>query len=259
MESNEKIPLLEIRNLTAGIESIPILRSLSLVIYPGETHVVMGQNASGKSTLSYVLVGKPEYTVMEGQVWFKGKNLLEMSPEARAGEGLFLAFQYPVEIPGLSMSTFLKTAVNEVRAYRGLPPLDARSFLALQKEKLADLGLSADILSRSVNEGFSGGEKKKNEILQMAMLEPDLAILDETDSGLDLDAIKQATSAILRMKNPSRAFLVITHYPQIVEYLQPDKVHIIIDGSIAYSGGIELAAVLEKVGYEYFKLQSQEN
>ncbi|MCX7768990.1 MAG: Fe-S cluster assembly ATPase SufC [Flavobacteriales bacterium] len=251
--------MLEIRNLTAGVESKPILRGLNLTIYAGETHVVMGQNGSGKSTLSYVLAGKPDYVVMEGQIWFKGKNLLEMSPEARAGEGLFLAFQYPIEIPGLSMGTFLKTAVNEVRAYRGLPSLDARTFLALQREKLAELGLSSDIMGRSVNEGFSGGEKKKNEILQMAMLDPDLAILDETDSGLDLDAIKQVTAGILKMKNSQRAFLIITHYPQIVEYLQPDKVHIMINGRIEYSGGIELAALLEKEGYEYFKLQSYQN
>lgn len=246
-------PLLEIRHLRAGTEEKDILRNLSLTVYPGEVHAIMGQNGSGKSTLSYVLAGKPGYVVREGDVLFKGKNLLELEPEERAGEGLFLAFQYPVEIPGLNMSTFLKQAVNEVRAYRGLPELDAKAFLKLQKEKLAEMGLAPDFLKRSVNEGFSGGEKKKNEILQMALLEPSLVILDETDSGLDLDAIRQVTAQIERMKTPDRAFIIITHYPKLLEYLRPDEVHIMNEGTIIGSGGAELIRELEEKGYESLK------
>jgi Fe-S cluster assembly ATP-binding protein len=246
-------PLLEIQNLWAGTEEKEIIRNLSLKIFAGEVHAIMGQNGSGKSTLSYVLAGKPGYVVREGRILFKGKNLLELAPEERAGEGLFLAFQYPVEIPGLNMSTFLKQAVNEVRAYRGLPELDAKAFLKLQKEKLAEMGLSPDFLRRSVNEGFSGGEKKKNEILQMALLEPSLVILDETDSGLDLDAIRQVTAQIERMKTPDRAFIIITHYPKLLDYLKPDVVHIMNEGTIVRSGGSEIIRELEEKGYEMWK------
>lgn len=246
-------PLLEIQNLWAGTEEKEIIRNLSLTVFAGEVHAIMGQNGSGKSTLSNVLAGKPGYVVRQGQIRFKGKNLLELEPEERAGEGLFLAFQYPVEIPGLNMSTFLKQAVNEVRAYRGLPELDAKAFLKLQKEKLAEMGLSPDFLRRSVNEGFSGGEKKKNEILQMALLEPSLVILDETDSGLDLDAIRQVTAQIERMKTPDRAFIIITHYPKLLEYLKPNVVHIMNEGSIVRSGGSELIRELEEKGYEMLK------
>lgn len=247
------VPLLEIRHLTAGTENKDILRNLSLTVYPGEVHAIMGQNGSGKSTLSYVLAGRPGYVVREGTMIFKGKNLAELEPEERAGEGLFLAFQYPVEIPGLNMSNFLRQAVNEVRAYRGLPELDAKSFLGLQKEKLAEMGLAPDFLKRAVNEGFSGGEKKKNEVLQMALLEPSLVIMDETDSGLDLDAIKHLMAQIERMKTPDRAFIIITHYPKLLEYLKPNVVHIMDEGTFIGSGGPEILRDLEEKGYEVLK------
>ncbi|MGC8743604.1 MAG: Fe-S cluster assembly ATPase SufC [Verrucomicrobiia bacterium] len=243
--------MLEIKNLHAGVEGKKILKGLNLVIKPGEVHAIMGPNGSGKSTLSAVLAGKPEYEVYDGEVIYLGKNLLDMAPEDRAKEGIFLAFQYPVEIPGVNSAYFLKSALNEVRKYRGLSELDAIEFLNLIRDKMKLLELPEDFLKRSVNEGFSGGEKKKNEIFQMIVLEPTLAILDETDSGLDIDALRIVADGINRMRSPERAQLVITHYQRLLNYIVPDFVHVLANGQIVKSGGKELALELEERGYDW--------
>ncbi len=245
--------MLKIENLHAGIEEKKILNGISLDIKPGEVHAIMGPNGSGKSTLASVLAGRENYEVLGGSVEFNGKDLLDMSPEERAGEGLFLAFQYPVEIPGLSTTNFIKTAVNEVRKYRGEEPLDAVAFLKLMKEKMALMGIDQSLLSRSLNEGFSGGEKKRNEIFQMAMLQPKLAILDETDSGLDIDAIRIVANGVNKLRNENNAVLVVTHYQRLLNYIVPDFVHILYNGRIVKSGTKELALELEQKGYDFIR------
>lgn len=245
--------MLKIQNLHAGIEGKEILKGINLEIRPGEVHAIMGPNGSGKSTLASVLAGRKEYEVTKGEVEFLGKNLLNLSPEARAGEGLFLAFQYPIEIPGLSTINFIKTAVNEVRKYRGEQTLDAVTFLKLMKEKMALMEMEQSLLSRSLNEGFSGGEKKRNEIFQMAMLQPKLAILDETDSGLDIDAIRIVANGVNKLRNSENAVLVVTHYQRLLDYIVPDFVHVLYNGHIVKSGTKELAFELEKKGYDFIK------
>jgi Fe-S cluster assembly ATP-binding protein len=249
METNMNI--LEIRNLHAGVEGKKILKGVDLTLRAGEVHAIMGPNGSGKSTLSQILAGRDGYEIMEGQVLYLGKDLLEMDPEERAREGVFLAFQYPVEIPGVNTTYFLKAAVNEVRKHAGQPELDAMEFLALVKEKMKILHLPEDFLKRSVNDGFSGGEKKRNEIFQMAVLEPRLAVLDETDSGLDIDALKVVAAGVNKLRRPENAQLVITHYQRLLNYIVPDFVHVLSDGRIARSGGKELALELEARGYEW--------
>jgi Fe-S cluster assembly ATP-binding protein len=243
--------ILEITNLHAGVENKQILKGLSLTIRAGETHAVMGPNGSGKSTLAQILAGREGYEITEGHVLYKGRDLLDMDPEERAREGVFLAFQYPVEIPGVNSAYFLKSALNEVRKARGLSELDAMDFLALAKDKMKMLELREDFLKRSVNEGFSGGEKKRNEIFQMAMLEPQLAVLDETDSGLDIDALKVVAHGVTRLKARDRAQLLITHYQRLLNYIVPDFVHVLVDGRIVRSGGKELALELETRGYDW--------
>jgi len=245
--------MLTIQNLHAGIEEKQILKGINLEIKPGEVHAIMGPNGSGKSTLASVLAGKSSYTVTEGTVEFLGKDLLELSPEKRAGEGLFLGFQYPVEIPGLSTTNFIKTAVNEVRKYRGESPLDAVSFLKLMKEKMALMNIDQSLLSRPLNEGFSGGEKKRNEIFQMAMLQPKLAILDETDSGLDIDAIRVVAAGVNKLRNKDNSVLLVTHYQRLLDYIVPDFVHVLYNGRIVRSGTKELALELEERGYDFIK------
>ncbi len=245
--------MLSIQNLHAGIEGKKILNGLSLDIKPGEVHAIMGPNGSGKSTLASVLAGRSEYEVLDGSVTFNGKDLLDLAPEERAGEGLFLAFQYPIEIPGLSTTNFIKTAVNEVRKYRGLEPLDAVGFLKLMKQKMAMMHIDQSLLSRSLNEGFSGGEKKRNEIFQMTMLEPKLAILDETDSGLDIDAIRVVSEGVNRFRTNDNAVLVVTHYQRLLDYIVPDFVHVLYNGRIVKSGPKELALELEERGYDFIK------
>jgi Fe-S cluster assembly ATP-binding protein len=245
--------MLSIKNLQARIEEKQILKGINLDIKPGEVHAIMGPNGSGKSTLASVLAGRPEYEVTGGSVEFLGKDLLELSPEERAGEGIFLAFQYPVEIPGLTTTNFVKTAVNEVRKYRGQEPYDAVQFLKLMKEKMALMEISQSLLSRSLNEGFSGGEKKRNEIFQMAMLEPKLAILDETDSGLDIDAIRIVSNGVNKLRNKDNAVLVVTHYQRLLDYIVPDFVHVLYNGRIVKSGTKELALELEERGYDFIK------
>src|ERR1700759_4943010 len=240
--------MLTIQNLHAGIEEKKILKGINLNIKAGEVHAIMGPNGSGKSTLASVLAGRDSYTVTEGSVEFLGKDLLELSPEKRAGEGLFLGFQYPVEIPGLSTTNFIKTAVNEVRKYRGESPLDAVSFLKLMKEKMALMNIDQSLLSRPLNEGFSGGEKKRNEIFQMAMLQPRLAILDETDSGLDIDAIRIVANGVNKQRAPDRAIIMITHYQRLLNYVEPDRVHVLQGGRIVQSGDKSLALELERRG-----------
>jgi Fe-S cluster assembly ATP-binding protein len=245
--------MLSIKNLQARIEEKQILKGINLDIKAGEVHAIMGPNGSGKSTLASVLAGRPEYEVTNGSVEFLGRDLLELSPEERAGEGIFLAFQYPVEIPGLTTTNFIKTAVNEVRKYRGLEPYDAVQFLKLMKEKMALMEISQSLLSRSLNEGFSGGEKKRNEIFQMAMLEPKLAILDETDSGLDIDAIRIVANGVNKLRNKDNAVLVVTHYQRLLDYIVPDFVHVLYNGRIVKSGTKELALELEERGYDFIK------
>lgn len=241
--------LLEINNLHAGIDDKPILNGLSLAIQPGEVHAIMGPNGSGKSTLSYVLSGKDGYDVTAGDMMFDGQSLADMEPEARAIAGLFLAFQYPLEIPGVTNMTFLKTALNAIRRGRGDDEMDAASFLRLAREKSRALGMNDDMLKRQLNVGFSGGEKKRNEILQMAMLEPKLAILDETDSGLDIDALKTVADGVNALRAPDRGMLVITHYQRLLDFIKPDFVHVMAAGQIVKSGGPELALALEESGY----------
>jgi Fe-S cluster assembly ATP-binding protein len=245
--------MLSIQNLHAGIEGKEILNGINLDIKPGEVHAIMGPNGSGKSTLANVLAGRADYEVIRGTVEFLGKNLLELSPEKRAGEGLFLAFQYPVEIPGLNTINFIKTAVNEIRKYRGQESLDAVVFLKLMKEKMALMNIEQSLLSRSLNEGFSGGEKKRNEVFQMAMLEPKLAILDETDSGLDIDAIRIVSNGVNKLRTKDNAVLVVTHYQRLLDYIVPDFVHVLYNGRIVKSGTKELALELEERGYDFIK------
>ena len=244
--------MLEIKNLHVTVEDKPILRGIDLTLEPGQVHAIMGPNGSGKSTLSYVLTGRDGYEVTQGQVLFEGRDLLEMEPEERAAAGVFLAFQYPVEIPGVPNTTFLKEAANSLRRTRGEAELDALSFLKLVREKTKALGISDDMLKRAVNAGFSGGEKKRNEVLQMAVLEPKLAILDETDSGLDIDALKTVADGVNALRGPDRSMLVITHYQRLLEYIVPDRVHVLAQGRIAKSGGKELALELEQKGYAEF-------
>ena len=243
--------MLEIRNLCAGVEGNPILQNLNLRVKAGEVHAIMGPNGSGKSTLAQVLAGRSDYEVTGGSVLFNGADLLQMKPEDRARAGLFLAFQYPVEIPGVNSTSFLKAALNECRKARGQEELDAVEFLALVKKKTKLLELDPALLSRSVNEGFSGGEKKRNEIFQMAVLDPKLAILDETDSGLDIDALKVVAEGVNKLRRPDNATLVITHYQRLLDYIVPDFVHVLVDGQIVRSGGKELALELENKGYDW--------
>jgi len=245
--------MLKIQNLHAGIDGKKILNGINLQIRPGEVHAIMGPNGSGKSTLASVLTGRENYKVTEGSVEFLGNDLLEMSPEKRAGEGLFLAFQYPVEIAGLSTINFIKTSVNEIRKYRGQEPLDAVAFLKLMKEKMALMDIEKSLLSRSLNEGFSGGEKKRNEIFQMAMLQPRLAVLDEPDSGLDIDAIRIVANGVNKFRNKDNAVLVVTHYQRLLDYVVPDFVHVLYNGRIVKSGNKELALELEEKGYDFIK------
>jgi len=249
--------MISIKNLKAGIEDKEILRGFNLEVKPGEVHAIMGPNGSGKSTLASVLAGKEDYNVTEGTVIFNENDLLEMSAEDRAREGLFLAFQYPVEIPGVSNINFLKTALAEIRNYKGLPPLEAKDFLKLVKEKQAMVELQGSLANRSVNEGFSGGEKKRNEIFQMAMLEPTLAILDETDSGLDIDALRIVANGVNQLRNKERSFIVITHYQRLLDYIVPDFVHVMYNGQIVKSGPKELALELEEKGYDWIKKEME--
>ena len=245
--------MLSIKNLHASIEGTPILRGINLEVKAGEVHAIMGPNGSGKSTLASVLAGREEYEVTEGEVIFQGNELLELSPEDRAREGVFLAFQYPIEIPGVSTTNFLRTALNQVREYRGLEPLDAVKFLSLMKEKMALVEIDQKLLSRSLNEGFSGGEKKRNEIFQMAMLEPVLSILDETDSGLDIDALRIVSNGVNKLKSEKTATIVVTHYQRLLDYIVPDFVHVLYKGRIVKSGTKELALELEEKGYDWIK------
>ena len=245
--------MLEIKNLHANINGKEILKGINLTVKPGEVHAIMGPNGSGKSTLSSVLSGNPAFTVTEGEVTFYGKNLLELSPEDRSREGVFMSFQYPVEIPGVSMVNFMRTAVNEHRKYKGLDPMSASDFLKLMREKKELVGLDNKLANRSVNEGFSGGEKKRNEIFQMAMLEPRLSILDETDSGLDIDALRIVANGVNKLKSKDNASIVITHYQRLLDYIVPDFVHVLYKGRIVKSAGKELALELEEKGYDWIK------
>jgi Fe-S cluster assembly ATP-binding protein len=245
--------MLSIKNLKAKIGDKQILNGINLEVRPGEVHAIMGPNGSGKSTLASVLAGREEFEVTEGEAFYNGKNLLEFSPEDRAREGLFLAFQYPVEIPGVSTINFMKTAVNQIRKYRGQETLDAVSFLGIMKEKMKLVEIDQSLLNRSLNEGFSGGEKKRNEIFQMAMLEPKLSILDETDSGLDIDALKIVANGVNKLRTNNNATIVVTHYQRLLEYIVPDFVHVLYKGKIVKSGGKELALELEAKGYDWIK------
>jgi Fe-S cluster assembly ATP-binding protein len=245
--------MLEIKNLHAGIEGREILNGINLTVNPGEVHAIMGPNGSGKSTLSSVLAGRETYTVHSGTVTYEGKDLLEMAPEERAREGIFLAFQYPVEIPGVTNTYFLKAGLNAIRKHRGLEPLDAVDFLALVRKKMKVLDIEESLINRPVNEGFSGGEKKRNEIFQMAILEPRLAILDETDSGLDIDALRIVADGVNKLRSNDNAVIVVTHYQRLLNYIVPDFVHVLVDGKIVKSGGKELALELEAKGYDWLK------
>ena len=245
--------MLELKNLHANINGKEILKGINLTVKAGEVHAIMGPNGSGKSTLSNVLVGHPAYEVTKGTVTFDGKDLLALSPADRSHEGLFLSFQYPVEIPGVSTVNFLKTAVNEIRKYHGQPPYPAGDFLKMIRQKMELVGIDNKLLNRSLNEGFSGGEKKKNEIFQMAVLEPKLAILDETDSGLDIDALRTVANGVNKLKKPENATIVITHYQRLLDYIVPDVVHVLYDGRIVKTAGKELVAELEEKGYDWIK------
>src|SRR3984957_13918141 len=250
--------MLIIKNLHAEVEGKQILKGINLTVKPGEVHAIMGPNGSGKSSLASVLAGKENYEVTEGEVIFHGKNLLDMSPEMRAREGVFLAFQYPIEIPGVSNINFLKTALAEIRAYKNLPSLDAKEFLQLSREKQKLVEFDAKLVNRSLNEGFSGGEKKRNEIFQLAMLEPLLSILDETDSGLDIDALRIVSKGVNQLRSEKNAFIIITHYQRLLEYIVPDFVHVLYDGRIVKSGTKELALELEEKGYDWLKEETRE-
>ena len=245
--------MLKVKGLKVVVEGNEILKGIDLEVNKGEVHAIMGPNGSGKSTLANVLAGREEYEVVAGEVLYNGRNLLDMKPEDRAREGLFLAFQYPVEIPGVSMSNFLKTALNEIREYRGQEKLDAMEFFALIKEKLKFVNMDEKLLSRSINQGFSGGEKKRNEIFQMALLEPKLAILDETDSGLDIDAMKIVANGVNQLRSQDNATIVVTHYQRLLNYIVPDFVHVLIDGKIVKSGDKGLALKLDEQGYDWVK------
>lgn len=246
-------PIIKIKDLHAGIEGREILKGITLTVNPGEIHAIMGPNGSGKSTLASVLAGREDYEVLSGSVTFGGKDLLDMAPEERAAEGLFLAFQYPVEIPGVSTANFLKTSVNAIRKYRGQDPLEPAAFLALMREKMKLVDMDQSFLSRSLNEGFSGGEKKRNEVFQMAMLEPRLAVLDETDSGLDIDALRIVAAGVNALRSSDNATIVITHYQRLLDHIVPDHVHVLLNGRIVLSGGKDLALELEAKGYDWIK------
>ncbi|MDQ2657691.1 MAG: Fe-S cluster assembly ATPase SufC [Bacteroidota bacterium] len=248
--------MLKINNLHAKIENNQILNGINLRVKAGEVHAIMGPNGSGKSTLASVLAGREEFEVTDGSVQFLGKDLLEMSPETRAREGIFMAFQYPVEIPGVSTINFMKTAVNQIRTHRGQAPLDAVSFLGLMKERMKLVEIDQSLLNRALNEGFSGGEKKRNEIFQMAMLEPRLAILDETDSGLDIDALRIVSNGVNKLRTRDNAVVIVTHYQRLLEYIVPDYVHVLYKGKIVKSGTKELALELEAKGYDWIKEES---
>jgi len=248
--------LLEIRDLHVSVDDTEILRGVDLTVPAGEIHAVMGPNGSGKSTLAQALAGHPSYTVTRGEVLYDGRDLMAMSAEERAREGVFLAFQYPVEIPGVANAYFLKAAVNAIRAHRGQEEMDAMEFLGYLRQRLKFVEMDQSFMSRAVNEGFSGGEKKRNEILQMAVLEPRLAILDETDSGLDIDALRIVAGGVERLRDPSRAMILVTHYQRLLNYVTPDYVHVLMDGRIVRSGGKELALELEAKGYDWLKQET---
>ena len=245
--------MLSIKNLRASVEGKEILKGINLEVKAGEVHAIMGPNGSGKSTLANILAGKAEYEILEGEVTFLGQDLLELSPEVRSRSGIFLSFQYPVEIPGVSMVNFMRTAINEQRKYRNLPPVSATDFLRMMREKKELVEMDNKLSNRSVNEGFSGGEKKRNEIFQMAMLEPRLSILDETDSGLDIDALRIVANGVNKLKSPENASIVITHYQRLLDYIVPDFVHVLYDGRIVKSGDKSLALELEEKGYDWIK------
>jgi len=249
--------MLEIRNLYARVNDREILRGLNLTVRAGEVHAIMGPNGSGKSTLAHVLAGREDYKVTAGEVRYGGKDLLQMPPEERAREGIFLAFQYPIEIPGVSTAYFLKAGLNAIRKHRGLDELDAMEFLTLVKEKMKLLEIDQNLLNRPLNEGFSGGEKKRNEVLQMAVLDPKLAILDETDSGLDIDALQIVSKGVNALQSPDRAMIVITHYQRLLKYIVPDYVHVLFNGRIVKSGGKALALELEEKGYDWIKAEAR--
>ena len=248
--------MIKINNLQARVEDKEILKGINLEVYPGEIHAIMGPNGSGKSTLSSVIAGREDYQVTGGSIDFEGENLMDLDPEERAHKGIFLSFQYPVEIPGVTVSNFIKTAINESRKGRGEEPMEAREMLAKMREKTALLEMDKSYLSRSLNEGFSGGEKKRNEIFQMAMLEPKLAILDETDSGLDIDALRIVAGGVNKLRSADNAVVVITHYQRLLDYIKPDFVHVLFNGRIVKSGGPELAHELEEKGYDWIKAEN---
>ena len=250
--------MLKIKNLKASVEGKEILKGIDLEVKAGEVHAIMGPNGSGKSTLAAVLAGRAMYEVTQGSVTYKDEDLLSMAPEERAREGIFLAFQYPIEIPGVNSSTFLRTAINEIRKHKALEPLNGAEFLKLMKEKMKIIEIDKSLINRSVNEGFSGGEKKRNEIFQMAVLDPKLSILDETDSGLDIDALKIVANGLNRLKNKDNAIIVVTHYQRLLNYIIPDYVHVLVNGKIVKSGGKQLALDLEEKGYDWVKEESDQ-